>query len=579
MIYRFILSLFLFVTICAQERITNFDSTVTVQQDGVLSVVERITVFANAREIKRGIIREFPTIYTDFWGRRYVVSFDIKEVLLDGHSVAYKVKKISNGVRIFIGQSDVYLQPGLYTFTIAYHTNRQIGFFQDHDELYWNVTGNGWRLPIDHVIAKIQLPEAIDVNTVSYTAYTGAFGERAMDYRVFTGQHTIVFESTAPFDRYEGLTVAIGFPKGFVHQPTWWETSWYFIRDNGQLIWLFLGFILLLFFYSYHYICIKKQIKPGTIIPLFYPPKGFSPGMVRVLSELQTEVDAKTFAAEIVNLAVAGQITLEYKKGGLFKKHDYVLHKKDTQRKLPFEWYNAFMQKLFGSHKTIQLSYGSTQTRKIINEGNAFLQQQIVNPIKNNYFDFHSSIRTIGAIGFVIWSLFGIGSDPEIVSHAWFFIFLVLSIFSIVLFSLLFKRYTQPGQRIKDEIDGFKLFLSVTETERLKIIGTSPTKTPELYETYLPYAIALGVEQAWSAQFAPLFAQMQEQGIVYSPLWYSGPMFSPDTFASNLTRDLETNLVLPSTVSSSSDRPGSSSGMGGSGSSGGGGGGGGGGGW
>ena len=146
----------------------------------------------------------------------------------------------------------------------------------------------------------------------------------------------------------------------------------------------------------------------------------------------------------------------------------------------------------------------------------------------------------------------------------------------IALFYWLLRGYTPEGLEIKKQIEGFKLFLKTTEEERLKIIGTPPTKTPELYETYLPYAIALGVEQQWSRQFAPLFERMAEQGNSYMAVWITGgrfDTFNTNTFASGISSSIS------SSIASSSSPPGSSSGSGGRGSSGGGGGGGGGGGW
>ena len=160
-----------------------------------------------------------------------------------------------------------------------------------------------------------------------------------------------------------------------------------------------------------------------------------------------------------------------------------------------------------------------------------------------------------------------------------FWLFLCAYVIMLYLFSRSLKGYTIEGMRLKNQIDGFKLFLVTTETDRLKVIGTSPTKTPELYETYLPYAMALGVEQAWSAQFAPLFRKMEQAGTPYYPLWMIGwdsLAFSSSSFSSGFSSGIS------SAISSSGTPPGSKSGFGGGGSgggfSGGGGGGGGGGG-
>ena len=121
------------------------------------------------------------------------------------------------------------------------------------------------------------------------------------------------------------------------------------------------------------------------------------------------------------------------------------------------------------------------------------------------------------------------------------------------------------------------MFLETTETERLKIIGTPPTRTPQLYERYLPYAIALGIEEAWTAQFVPLFERLAQEGTPYMPVWYSATVPFRVSAMSNLSSRLTSSLQ--SSISSASSRPGRSSGFGRGGSSGGGGGGGGGGSW
>jgi len=137
--------------------------------------------------------------------------------------------------------------------------------------------------------------------------------------------------------------------------------------------------------------------------------------------------------------------------------------------------------------------------------------------------------------------------------------------------------YTDEGQKLHDQVEGFKLFLQTTEPDRLKVIGTPPTKTPQLWETYLPYAIALGVEKQWSQQFAPVFAKLEQKGTPYTPVWYIGPgrFTAADTplFASHVGSSLNSAITAASTP------PGSRSGAGGRGGAGGGGGGGGAGGW
>jgi uncharacterized membrane protein len=144
-----------------------------------------------------------------------------------------------------------------------------------------------------------------------------------------------------------------------------------------------------------------------------------------------------------------------------------------------------------------------------------------------------------------------------------------------VIFYYLLKAPTREGQRILDQIEGFKMYLGVAEKDRLNL-ENPPERTPALFEKFLPYALALGVEQKWSEQFAAVLSAAGHAGGVYSPGWYCGPSWNhlgSASFASSFGSSLE------GAISSSSTAPGSSGGGGGGGSSGGGGGGGGGGGW
>lgn len=149
---------------------------------------------------------------------------------------------------------------------------------------------------------------------------------------------------------------------------------------------------------------------------------------------------------------------------------------------------------------------------------------------------------------------------------------LVFTLSTNLLFYNLLKAPTTIGRKVMDELEGLKLFLSVAEKDRLNVLNP-PDKTPALFERFLPWALALGVEQQWCEQFSEILKEMgRDEG--YAPLWYnSSSNFSSQSFASSLGN------TLSATISSSSRAPGSSSGSGGGGSSGGGGGGGGGGGW
>ncbi|HXZ27859.1 MAG TPA: DUF2207 domain-containing protein, partial [Terriglobales bacterium] len=142
----------------AREQILSFHSEVTVQAEGALLVRETIRVRALGEQIRHGIYRDFPTDYKDKYSNRYRVRFQFLGALRDGRSEDFRLEDQSNGVRIYLGRSDVLLDPGVYTYTLDYRVERELGFFPGYDELYWNVNGTGWDFPVLAASATVHLP-------------------------------------------------------------------------------------------------------------------------------------------------------------------------------------------------------------------------------------------------------------------------------------------------------------------------------------------------------------------------------------------------------------------------------------
>jgi hypothetical protein len=158
-----------------QERILNFVSAVTIERNGDLDVTETIDLVSLAQEIRRGIQRDFPTRYKNGLGQSTRVGFAVVSVQRDGKDEPWEKIGLSNGVRIRIGSADEMLPPGQHIYTIRYRTTRQIRYDMNNDEIYWNVTGNGWTFPIDRAEARITLPSPAQFgDRAVYTGYQGA---------------------------------------------------------------------------------------------------------------------------------------------------------------------------------------------------------------------------------------------------------------------------------------------------------------------------------------------------------------------------------------------------------------------
>jgi hypothetical protein len=177
-----LLLLLLSVEAVADERILEFHSDILVMPDGWIDVTETIKVRAEGNRIRRGIYRDFPTEYRDKYGNDVIVGFDILSVLRNNSPEDFHTQGIRDGIRTYFGNSDRYINSGEHTYTFRYRASRMLGFFENHDELYWNVTGVNWEFPIDNASATVSFGFDVSAGDLTAEAYTGAFGYTNRDY-------------------------------------------------------------------------------------------------------------------------------------------------------------------------------------------------------------------------------------------------------------------------------------------------------------------------------------------------------------------------------------------------------------
>lgn len=565
-----------------KEHIYDFHSNITLHTNGTMDVEEIIKLVSTGYSIKHGITREFPTTYYDNFRNKYIVDFTIESIERDNQKEDYHVKNASNGKIIFIGSQNKYLSPGNHIYVIKYKTNRQLGFFKDHDELFWNVTPFGSRFNINYASAIVTLPADIPNDKLDVVAYTGYFAANENNYKFsILADNKILFETTKPLYRSQGLSIAVSWPKGYIQEPTNITKLKWFFKDNLEFMWLLFWLIIVLIYYFYIYFK-KRGPKKGIIFPLFDTPvtaeassgsplENFirlTPGEVRYISKIK--YDSKVFAAEIVNMAVHGYLKIDHQT-------DHYILIKDNQPE-EFSKYETIWKGLFKFNDSIAITSSNSLILSHVQEK----LKTSLNGLNSKYFNFNHKYLAIGVLLSLLAFL------PLIFKIKYLNLSFALIVFLFVLTNILFcyllKNYTIAGRKIMDEIEGFKMFLNAAEKERLKLTNF-PDKTPELYEHFLPYAIALDVEDNWSNQFAPIFKHLEQDG-QYRPSWYIGrtmtrywylDQHSMTGFASSLSSSLSQSIS--SSISSSMSIPGKKSGFGRSGGAGKGGGGGGIGGW
>jgi hypothetical protein len=197
------------------ERITSYRTDIDIAADASIHVTETILLDGEGRDIRHGIYREIPTRSA---GGSVPADLTVRGVERDGRTEPWRREAIGGGVRIWIGDPDRNVTPGRHSYVIRYTMTRQLGFFPDRDELYWNVVGTDWMFPIDTAETRIRLPRPVPFGQRAF--YTGAQGSTAGDARVASERPgEIVVRTTRPLGPHEGLTVAVSWPKGIVSPP------------------------------------------------------------------------------------------------------------------------------------------------------------------------------------------------------------------------------------------------------------------------------------------------------------------------------------------------------------------------
>lgn len=549
----------------AYEHVVLFDATYDIQKDCSMEITETIRVYAGGNEIKRGIYREIPLIYK-YMGGVTTVDFELISLTRDSKKEAFHTENMDNGIRIYFGSEDVFLTKGYYTYELKYRVNHVLRFLDETDDLYWNVNGTGWSFSIDTIRAHVKLPEGISFT--NFRGYSGKQGETFGDYEATRiAENELLFVTSRPYEAGENLTFSASWPKNKLDYPTGTEEFMYWIKSHALAVFLIIVLIIL---FSRSYVTWYKFGRdplPGTIMPQYDPPAGFSASELRAIDK-RGNVDGTALTAELISIAAKGWMDItcddsERKTAYTFNKLEGSGHLalNDIQQELRtriFANRDSFYFKK-GSYSPTMKSLLESLTAKIQEKHGETYRKY--NTDRNIRQYSYLLLAVIGA--FVVWYFFG-GHVGLIYGFAG------LNVIYFIVFGYLFQQPTKKGRALMDHISGMKLFIQYADQERIKF-NNPPTMDFDFFERMLPYAIALDLAKEWQDQFAP---EIITEGFA-SYGWYNSTTgihsFSSTSFSS-----------LSSSVASSSTPPSSSGGgsfSGGGGSSGGGGGGGGGGGW
>ncbi|HAT68539.1 MAG: hypothetical protein A2481_02345 [Candidatus Yonathbacteria bacterium RIFOXYC2_FULL_47_9] len=551
-----------------QEAITFFDADIIVNTDNSIDVTEKI-IYQTGPAEHHGIYRDIYPYSSE--GKKMIIK-DVVVVDESGAPYQFQVSNVGKNIRIKIGDPNTTFR-GEKTYLVTYHGTNAVAKLEDLDEVYWNVTGNEWGMPIYAARARVTLPPSITPSIIQEACYVGIKGSTNKCSSSIESNTSVVFAVPSVLNPGEGLTVAVGFPKGTVvpYQPLSIVTDMFLV----YLPWVIsILMIIGTFFFSFRYWCQKGRDPKGAgvIVPYYDVPGDLTP--MEVVGILHEDISAGSISAEIVYLATKGYLKIVYLENkilGIFNLSDYKLEKLKDFSDVANTFDSELLASLFssGHSESVTLS----KLKNVFYKQIPILKNSTANLLlKKGYYKNLGRMgkggKAVGVAVFLsfagIW-IFDVVSSvyPQMVLSP-VVIGLIVSIGIFLIIYRLSPAKTEIGVATKEQLLGLKMYLQIAEKDRLAF-HSAPEKKPEIFEKLLPYAMVLGVENAWAKEFEGIYTT--------PPSWYSGPASSHFS-ARTLSNSLASFGAFATTSLSSA--PG---GSGGGGSSGGGGGGGGGGSW
>jgi uncharacterized membrane protein YgcG len=549
-----------------QLKIEKFSAEIFVQPDATLDVTE--TIKMNFIGVWHGLYRTIPVEYVTPQGFNY--SLFVKFVgATDAADQPLKVESSREGHYL---KWKIYVEDATdvdRTIHLHYQVRNGLKFFEDHDELYWNVTGDEWDVPVGDASAQIILPPG--VTGVRTNEFTGSYRSRGQDAEVTASENTVEVSMTRPLSFHEGLTVVVGWDKGFVKEPGTSDLIDQFMASNWPI---FLPVPVFLFMFWLWYTR-GRDPRVGPIAVQYAPPEGMSPAEAGTLVDEAAAM--RDITATIVDLAVRGYIVIEEKEKsgmmGLLHNKEYVFHLKKGVK----EWASlkphelVLLAGIFSNGLLPDVELSSLQNEfytKLPGIKNGIFEELMHHGYFQHRPDYVRSTFVGGGLvlGGLFFFLGNALANKMGMAPAPFFVAAILSAGIIVGFGWIMSARTADGAKALASVLGFEDFLTHVEADHMDRIS----QTPETFEKFLPYAMALGVEKKWVGAFQNIYTQ--------PPSWYQGGLYNGGFYPIMFISSLDNMTTRASSVMASAPRSSGGSGFGG-GSSGGGFGGGGGGGF
>lgn len=516
------------VPAAATERtleIRDMHASIVVARSGNVIITERFTVSFIGEW--NGLYRVIPVEYNTRHGMNYTLRLDVVSVTDgDGNALRYEVERVGGGRRIKMWVPGA--RDAVRTIVLTYRSSNALRFFEEHDELYWNVTGSDWDFPIQRVTAEVMLPE--DVDGVRTAAFTGAAGSTESVVVEQNGP-VVTLIGNRPLGYGEDLTVVIGWNPGVVTRPTSTQKAVSLLASNSVLFVPIFAFLAMFGLWQRY----GRDPEPGSIYVRYEPPEHLSPAEAGTL--MDDRVDMRDITATLVDLAVQGYVDIaEIEKDhlfGLINTRDYELTLLRASEWPQLKRHERALLQALSVHSVddrVRFSDLKNEFYKHLPEIRKHLSRGLTD---GGYYHAHPTlVRTVWILaGAVLMVMIIIGGsalyDRMGMSPLAALIAGVVTFGIVAVFGWLMPRRTTEGARMHEWLRGFEEFLSRVEKDRLERMTTSP----QMFEKYLPFAMAFGVEENWARAFEGLASE--------PPRWYhssSRSTFRPSLFAADMTR-------------------------------------------
>ncbi len=543
----------------ASWNFPSIDQTIEIQESGKIRVTE--TIIADfTQDAHRGIYREIPVHYKDEFGNPFNLRFKLISVT-DENGNPQPID--SQGRDLFaddyylrIGDAEVWLNDK-ETYVITYEIERAINYFDDHDELYWNVFSY-WEVPVLNSTATVILPEDVDTSKMQTECFTGYYGgtESTCDAEIING-HTFKYTGKQIFEPGDGFTIVAGWPKGLVKKPSILKIILWAFLDNWAL--MIPIFVFIFIFLKWWYTGRDPKTR-DTIFPRYQPPEGLNATEVGTI--IDERLDMRDITTVVIDYAVKGYIKIREftsKKGFFTDQKDYELIKLKSYDQAPElkPMEKKILDDMFDGKEKIKISELKYKFYKKLPD---IKKETYKGLVKDGYFvrnpeNVRTTYYTIG--GILIGSVVFAGGLIAVFAGWMGVVAIIASGIIFVAFAGAMPRKTLKGANTYIEIRGLEEYIRTAERDRIKF----QEQENLLFEKLLPYAMALNLADKWADAFKDIYKK--------GPDWFESDDMSGFNTNYLVNRLTNFNTHATTAMAASPKSSGSSSWSGGSGFSGG----------